>query len=222
MAAVALLMGLVVFQLEAQTFTNLYSFTGGSDGSSPQTSLVLAGGTLYGTTEFGGSSSDGTVFAVKTNGGTDTVLTNFNGNDGYYPVAGLVLMNGTLYGTTLTTLFKVNTNGSGFAVLTNFISSDGVAPEATLILSSNTLYGTTFCWRQFQQRNSVKVNADGSGLAVLKNFPALVSGTNSDGASPHCSLVLSGDTLYGTTESGGSSGNGVVFEVNTNGNGSAC
>ena len=219
MAAVVLILAIVSVKLDAQIFTNLYSFTGGSDGSSPQASLVLAGSALYGTTEFGGSSSDGTVFAVNTNGSGDTVLTNFNGSDGYYPVAGLVLTNGILYGTTLTTLFKVNTNGSGFAVLTNFTSSDGVGPEATLILSGNTLYGTAFAGGSSNEGTVFKVNTDGSGLTVLKNFPALVSGTNSDGANPHCSLVLSGNTLYGTTESGGSSGNGVVFEINTNGNG---
>jgi len=219
MASVVLLLAIVSIKLDAQIFTNLYSFTGGSDGSSPQASLVLAGSTLYGTTEFGGSSSDGTVFAVNTNESSDTVLTNFNGSDGYYPVAGLVLTNVTLYGITLTTLFKVNTNGSGFAVLTNFTSSDGVGSEATLILSGNTLYGTAFAGGSSNEGTVFKVNTDGSGLTVLKNFPALVSGTNSDGANPHCSLVLSGNTLYGTTESGGSSGNGVVFEVNTNGNG---
>src|SRR5207247_3515837 len=34
----------------AQTFTTLYSFTGGSDGAYPQAELILSGNTLYGTT----------------------------------------------------------------------------------------------------------------------------------------------------------------------------
>src|SRR5205823_13068801 len=41
----------------------------------------------------------------------------------------------------------------------------------------------------------------------------------SDGAFPHAGLILSGNTLYGTAESGGSSSAGTVFAVNTDGTG---
>ncbi|MGA2750209.1 MAG: leucine-rich repeat protein [Verrucomicrobiota bacterium] len=41
-----------------------------------------------------------------------------------------------------------------------------------------------------------------------------MNGTNSDGANPFAGLILSGDTLYGTAEYGGSNGNGTVFAVN--------
>ena len=43
--------------------------------------------------------------------------------------------------------------------------------------------------------------------------------TNSDGANPYAGLILSGNTLYGTASDGGSSGNGTVFAVNTDGTG---
>src|SRR5438093_1208527 len=43
--------------------------------------------------------------------------------------------------------------------------------------------------------------------------------TNSDGAGPGAGLLLSGNTLYGTASGGGSSGNGTVFAVNTDGTG---
>src|SRR5437660_10846557 len=43
--------------------------------------------------------------------------------------------------------------------------------------------------------------------------------TNSDGANPYAELILSGNTLYGTTQAGGSSGNGKVFAINTDGTG---
>src|SRR3989442_1026087 len=45
-----------------------------------------------------------------------------------------------------------------------------------------------------------------------------VFSTNSDGAGPN-GLILSGDTLYGTTSFGGTSGVGTVFKVNTDGTG---
>src|SRR5437867_3586224 len=40
-----------------------------------------------------------------------------------------------------------------------------------------------------------------------------------DGGIPSASLILSGNTLYGTAASGGSAGNGTVFAVNTDGTG---
>src|SRR2546425_442496 len=52
----------------AQTFTTLHTFTAGSDGANPQAGLVLSGNTLYGTAYGGGSSSNGAVFKVNTDG----------------------------------------------------------------------------------------------------------------------------------------------------------
>ena len=44
-------------------------FTGtNSDGSSPQSGLVLGGGVLYGTTSYGGPGGGGTLFKINTNG----------------------------------------------------------------------------------------------------------------------------------------------------------
>jgi hypothetical protein len=40
-------------------FTNLYSFTNGSDGADPVAGLVLSGNTLYGTAQYGGDSALG-------------------------------------------------------------------------------------------------------------------------------------------------------------------
>jgi len=45
--------------------TVLYSFAGGSDGNYPSASLIDLGGTLYGTTAYGGASNNGTVFKLK-------------------------------------------------------------------------------------------------------------------------------------------------------------
>src|SRR5205823_2953467 len=67
-----------------------------------------------------------------------------------------------------------------------------------------------------------KVNTDGTGFTNLHSFtalPAPYSGTNSDGAYPQAGLLLSGNTLYGTAAYGGSSGDGTVFAVHTDGTG---
>jgi uncharacterized repeat protein (TIGR03803 family) len=58
------------------------------------------GGTLYGATQYGGSSDKGTVFKITTAGSGFTVLKNFTGgSDGANPMAGLVLSSNMLYGT---------------------------------------------------------------------------------------------------------------------------
>ena len=81
-------------------FTNLYSFTGGSDGANPFAGLILSSNTLYGTASDGGSSYNGTIFAINTDGTGFTTLWNFTGgSDGAGPWAGLILSSNTLYGT---------------------------------------------------------------------------------------------------------------------------
>src|SRR5258708_37906276 len=73
-------------QVTAQTFTNLYGFTGGNDGGAPYAGLILSGNTLYGTTTAGGSSGNGTVVAVNTEGSGFCNLYGFTrGQDGGGP-----------------------------------------------------------------------------------------------------------------------------------------
>ena len=144
-------------------FTNLYSFgieyTGGnSDGASPDCHLVLSGNTLYGTTEEGGSSDDGTIFRINTDGSEFSTLQNFSGTDGQHLPAGLWFSNNVLYGTTVQggsagkgTVFKFNLGNSNLVTLHSFTAvsgskstnSDGTTPDPDLLLQSNTLYGVT-------------------------------------------------------------------------------
>lgn len=222
----------VVFAVntDGSGYTNLYSFTGGSDGANPQGCLVLAGGTLYGTSE-GGSSGYGTVFKINTDGTGFMRLHGFNDtSDGGWPQAGLILSNNTLYGTALVggglganpygagTVFKVNTDGTGFTPLHRFTGgSDGLNPYAPLLLSGNTLYGTTFYGGSSIAGATgygtvFAVNTDGTGFTNLYNFTG-----GSDGANPEAGLILSGSTLYGTTRNRGNMGYGTVFQVDNNG-----
>jgi uncharacterized repeat protein (TIGR03803 family) len=68
-----------------------------------------------------------------------------------------------------------------------------------------------------------KLNTDGTGFTRLHSFSALDASTqtNSDGAYPLGALVISGNTLYGTTYRGGSLATGTVFKVNVDGMGFA-
>ena len=86
--------------------TVLHRFAGGSvDGQLPSAALVDAGGTLYGTTFFGGGSGCnfrgcGTVFKITPSGEFAIVYSFMGGSDGANPSAGMVSVDGTLYGTT--------------------------------------------------------------------------------------------------------------------------
>ena len=87
---------------ENNTETVLYSFSGGSDGSEPNGSLVRdTAGNLYGTTGNGGTYGLGVVFKL-TASGKEKVLHSFKGGtDGANPESGLIRdAAGNLYGTT--------------------------------------------------------------------------------------------------------------------------
>jgi uncharacterized repeat protein (TIGR03803 family) len=55
-------------------------------------------GMLYGTTVFGGSHGNGTVFATTTSG-KEQVVYSFGNRDGNAPVASLLAVKGKLFGT---------------------------------------------------------------------------------------------------------------------------
>ena len=227
-------LGLLPARLAAtQTFTNLYCFTAldpdagtNVDGMNPNT-MILSGNTLYGTANQGGSLDAGTVFAVNTDGSDFTNLYNFNfGDGGFFPYAGLVLSSNTLYGTACGggssgggTVFKINTDGTGFTNLYSFSGADGAGPEGQLILSGNTLYGTANQGGSGASGIVFAIHTDGTGFTNLHSFTLTddVHGTNGDGAEPVEGLVLSGNTLYGTTPVGGVHAGGTLFAVNTDG-----
>jgi uncharacterized repeat protein (TIGR03803 family) len=194
-------------------FINLHSFSylAGDGGYTPICQLIVSGNTLYGTTSSGGTSDQGAVFAVNTDGTGFTNLHSLNGSEGDAPQAGLILSGGALYGTTYGgggagcgTVFKVNTNGTGFANLHSFNGNDGAGPEAGLILSGNTLYGTTL-------GTVYAVHTNGTGFTNLHSF------NGDDGAYVFAGLISAGNTLYGIASSGGSSRSGTAFALNTNG-----
>jgi uncharacterized repeat protein (TIGR03803 family) len=56
--------GTVFSVTSAGTETVVYAFGGGSDGAFPKAGLINMAGTLYGTTQDGGASNNGTAFAV--------------------------------------------------------------------------------------------------------------------------------------------------------------
>jgi uncharacterized repeat protein (TIGR03803 family) len=168
------------------------------------------------------------VVAANTNAQTFTNLHNFAYSpDGANPVSPVIVSSNTVYGTTqyggaeygglgYGTVFSVNTNGTGYKVLYSFdpYTSDGGNTFGGLTIASNTLYGTTWQYGSAGAGTVFKVNTDGSGFKVLTSFTNIGSGS-----SPEGNLIVSGNTVYGTTFLGGSGFDGTIFAVHTDGTG---
>src|SRR5438477_12593254 len=152
-------------------------------------------------------------------------------SDGAFPEAPLVFSSNVLYGTTTRgggsdngTVFRVNTDGTAFATLHSFttltsssprINSGGANPQGGLVSAGNMLYGTASQGGSLGWGTVVKVDTDGNGVTTLHNF----AGYPADGGAPYAALIISGNTLYGTTYQGGRWNAGTVFKLNTDGTG---
>jgi uncharacterized repeat protein (TIGR03803 family) len=225
----------------------LYSFASGGDPKLPYAGLVFdKAGNLYGTTEFGGTKTQGTVFEITPNANgtwTESVIYDFTGGaDGGQPYASLVFdAAGNLYGTTgfggstncnlgCGTVFELTLGSSGWtetALYTFTGGSDGRQPSSRILLdAAGNLYGTTLLGG-----NVGSVCSAGCGT-VFKLTPGSSGWTETvlyafqgaaDGASPYASLVFDPTgNLYGTASAGGSSGDGAIFKLTPGSSGWNC
>jgi len=177
--------------------TVVYSFCSQKnckDGDGPSAGLINVNGTLYGTTEGGGSDTQcinpqvytgcGTVFSFDLETGVETVLHLFQdiGRDGWSPLAGLIDVKGMLYGTT-------QLGGS----------------NTTCGYGGQSGCGTVFAI----DLSTLKEN-------ILYSFCSQTNCT--DGMFPVSNLIAVKGALYGTTENGGTNcqstnGCGTVFAI---------
>jgi uncharacterized repeat protein (TIGR03803 family) len=207
-------------------FAVLRSFPFSSDpaaavyGSQPSAGLIVSGSALYGTTTFGGTWGNGTVFKVNTDGTGFTVLHSFTAifpgaglvtnTDGQYP-SGLVVSGDTLYGAANRAgcsgggvVFKMKTDGTGFAALYNFVWSQGGGAGPTLVgpgeltIANDVLYGISD-GGAYGSGAVFKLMTDGTGFTVLHTFaPNGNAFTNIDGmAAPIAVTNVDGAFVFG-------------------------
>lgn len=229
---VSLLVALIAPCASAQTYTVLYTFTGGTDGGWPYSGVIRdQAGNLYGTTEVRGDVNAcglfhgcGVVYKLDPSG-NETVLHTFEGDaDGRQPEWGNLLRDrsGNLVDTTvyggitgdigLGVIYALTKNGKE-VIVHRFQGGpdDGEEPQTGLIQDvDGTYYGTTAAGGNgpFGDCGTVfKMNSAGK-VTILHNFVI------TDGCQPIGGLVMdAAGSMYGMTSTGGTAGKGVVYKI---------
>lgn len=180
--------------------------------------LLGIDGNLYGTTQYGGTSNQGTVFQFSP--GTKLLKTIFNFKTEGSPHGPLVQgTDGALYGTTAGggtgsggVVYRVTTAGV-YKVLINFStgsSVDGGTPFAGLVQGSDKfLYGVNSVGGANGLGTLFKISTTGTGFKVLHDFATATGDTPN--ATP---LLHTNGKIYGVTYHGGvHPSNGVVYSL---------
>jgi uncharacterized repeat protein (TIGR03803 family) len=200
----------------AGVFTILYTFTGGADGSFPNSITQGADGNFYGSSFYGPESPAnvftgyGTIFKITPAGVLTTLHTFTGGIDGGNPGKVIQGNDGSLYGITdyptIGTLFKLTPAGA-LSTIYSFSGIRGSGPSRLISATDGNIYGTTQDGG-IPQAGSI-FRLDSSGQVSTYLFDGAATGGNP-------SKVFEGENhnLYGVTSVGGSSNHGTIFRLN--------
>jgi uncharacterized repeat protein (TIGR03803 family) len=223
--------------------TILYSFASKSatDGANPTGNVTLGSdGEIYGTTEFGGTQDQGTVYMLKPPASkgkrwTEEVLYSFGAdpiNDGANPFNSLLLYKGNLYGTT-----SIGGNsgceGTGCGnifelsppvppatewtetILHQFSGADGALSMSNLILDEKgNLYGTASMGGASESGVVFELEPPKEKGKKWTETVLFSFDDGFNGANPESGLIFDeSGALYGTTFNGGPDDIGVVFKL---------
>ncbi len=207
-----------VFEITpAGALTVLVSFNGGND-AYPLAGLVLGNdGNFYGTTHGAGGTIYGTVFRMTPAGFLTTLVIFHDDLNGVAPDSCLVQAgDGNFYGTTsfggsggYGTVFEMTPSGA-LTTLDSFDGTFGGAGfDATPVQGNDgKFYGIIQNWPDGHNATVTQMTSGGI-LTTWANLNSTSDGSEYDGP-----LVLGRDgNFYGTTYSGGSSNDGIVFQM---------
>lgn len=209
--------------------TVLYSFCSqGHDSVCPDGATPMAGvtfdkaGNLYGTTEGGGSQNSeggGTLYKLSPgpSGWNETVLLASYLPAGSAPLADVTIdVSGRLY-----TTFSTGAHGGGGIVQVipggghnqfSFSGANGSAPKAGVLIDSANavLYGATYLGGTNGLGTLFRIETPGNGSAL---YSFCAQPNCADGEAPIGGVIKDNSgNLYGTTNKGGTSNFGVVYE----------
>jgi len=218
----------------------LWRFDNNVDGYDLSASVfVSADGQVFGETYYGvGLGQNGTAFALTPTGGQWSLssVSGFAPGDGYWPLTGLVADSaGNLYGTTagggtlgLGAVFEL-TPATGHGWKEKMIYSFSTGSERNCCLSdtlpsllitdaAGNLYGEIQGGGRFNSGMVYELSRAAGGIWIAKALYTFEGGIN--GSNPIGGLVMDRiGHLYGVTDFGGQSDNGLVFELSPEANG---
>jgi uncharacterized repeat protein (TIGR03803 family) len=182
----------------------LHSFGQGNDGSDARRLLQASDGMLYGTTSWGGVSTWGTIFRLRTNGSDYAVLHQFAlaPTDGRMPNSLLERPDGFLYGATdyggpsdMGTIFRLGRDGSSFTILHSPTRLDprGAYPRMLVEGRDGKFYGLADGGVLY------RIDANGNNYELLWQFGWVAGG----GRIPTMLMQAANGVWYGTTQDGG-------------------
>jgi uncharacterized repeat protein (TIGR03803 family) len=219
--------GVSVVSIYTNAFQVLHAFNPTNSGFNGWGKLTVGSdGAIYGCVRNGGVAGAGAVFRYSPAASNYTTLHLFDSAaDGATPLGGVIEgTDGFLYGTTSAggennsgTIFKLSRSGSNFTTLHHFASTNDCRnPQSELLEASDGyLYGTAYNGGGFARGGVFRIKPDGSSYSIVSGFG---KGLSDDPRQPVGGLIQGIDhLLYGTSEFGGSSSNGCVFRISTNG-----
>jgi uncharacterized repeat protein (TIGR03803 family) len=219
-------------------YSDIHNFGNGTDGNFPWDAPTFGpNGTLYGTTNGGGSHGEGTVFNAQPPARVcgsiscpweETTLYSFTrGTDGGNPQSGIIFdASGNIYGTNVNgglgygVVYEMTPSDGGwqYQVLYRFTNGqDGANPVSQLMFdSAGNLYGTT--------ESGGLPGCGGFGCGTVYQLSPSASGWTehtlysfhggSDGGQPMGGLITdSAGNLYGATGGSNASPGGTVYEI---------
>lgn len=222
------------------TFTDIFDFNG-TNGSQPNGVTLDASGNLYGTTYYGGSSTNcqngcGVVFELtKGSGGwSENVIYEFDGSNGAGPEANVTVdASGNVYASATIggkydfgAIVQLTPSGGGWQAhpVHDFhgYPTDGAFPSTPLTISGGNIYGTT---QSGGASSGCLVGPTVSDTGCGTAFELTPSGNawkgtllhsftgGPDGAFPQGLILNSSGDLFGVAIGGDIDNGGVVYEL---------
>ncbi|MGA9475518.1 MAG: choice-of-anchor tandem repeat GloVer-containing protein [Terriglobales bacterium] len=192
------------------TQTILHSFTGSPDGQGPISLIFDSQGNLYGATSYGGANGKGTLFKLTPgqSGWTETIIYNFpGGKDGQFPLGPMILDEaGNFFVVALWNIVEVSPSGSGYTSRKIYGGNEGNAVRGLTMDASGNIFSIS-AGMVFELTPNKK------GRFTTHVLHRFVGGPD-DGSGGVGNPTFDKDgNFYGTTQGGGISGNGTVFEM---------
>jgi uncharacterized repeat protein (TIGR03803 family) len=194
-----------------------YSFTGNAGFTPTNSTTILAGGMLYGTTQSGGTNNLGVLYKLDPTTNTYTIMHHFTKATGANPLSALmVASSGKLYGTTrfggtndFGVIFEYDLSNSVYTKKADFASSTGYSTSGALCQAANgLLYGVNNIGALGTFGTLFEFNPTTNALAVKYIFN---SANTINGRFPNGGLTAIGNRLWGAASAGGANSAGTIF-----------